>query len=345
MNEQEPLDQQNLPEDTESEILVNEYGETRDGTVVVDEPDRTVLLTQDETIVIDKEPRIDIVPSNRPRKVYGGMWGPPELVTVAFAMVALFFVAIIYIFMVAPAKRELEANRVKRDQLERQLLSEQGKYGGITNTEEHVAKLISSVDDFEAQNLRDATNGRTSLYQRINSLISGYGLINTSGPDYAPLEPADQGNGVESEEERGRSKYKSLFPGIYVSMTVEGSYQSIRRFIRDIETGNDFVVVSAVELQPSDAEKKSDSKANAEAQPVPQQVNPTKPSAGPNGFAPGGFPSGPNANPNFGQGPSESTRNKGKTHGEVVSLRLEMAAYFRRPNSIPVMPAPTEQQQ
>jgi Tfp pilus assembly protein PilO len=173
------------------------------------------------------------------------MWGPAELVTVAFAMVALFIVAMIYIFMVAPAKRELESNRARRDQLERDLNSARDKYGKITNTEEHVAKLMSSVEDFEFHSLNDATNGRTSLYQKINSLISGYGLVNTTGPDYAPLETADQGNSVESEEERGRSKLKSLFPGVYVSMTVEGSYQSIRRFIRDIETGNDFVVVSA----------------------------------------------------------------------------------------------------
>jgi hypothetical protein len=26
----------------------------------------------------------------------------------------------------------------------------------------------------------------------------------------------------------------------------------------------------------------------------------------------------------------------GKTHGETVSLRLEMAAYFRRPNFVPL---------
>src|SRR5688572_15431717 len=161
MNDQEPLDQRNLPEEKESEILVNEYGETRDGTVVIDEPDRTVLLTKDETIVIDKEPRIDVVPSNRPRKVYGGMWGPPELVTVAFAMVALFFVAMIYIFMVAPAKRELEDNRVRREHLQQQLLLEQGKYGGITSTEEHVAKLMSSVEDFESRNLNEGSSGRT----------------------------------------------------------------------------------------------------------------------------------------------------------------------------------------
>ncbi len=61
-----PLDQRNLPEEKATEILVNEYGETLDSAVVIDESDRTVLLTQDETIVIEKEPRIDVVPSNRP---------------------------------------------------------------------------------------------------------------------------------------------------------------------------------------------------------------------------------------------------------------------------------------
>jgi len=328
MNEK-PLDQTNLPEPTESEILVNEYGETRDAAVVVDEADRTVLLTRDETIVIDKEPRIDIVPANRPRKVYGGMWGPAELITIGFAMVSLLIVALLYVFMVAPANRELEKNRAERNRLERELASAQGKYGNIVNTETQVAKLMASVDEFESRNLPVASNGRTSLYQRINGLIAGYGLVNTSGPDYSPLEIADQNNGVQSEEERGRAKYRSLFPGIYVTMTVEGSYQSIRRFIREIETGNDFVVVSAVELEPSDTE------APAGQQNVASQAGPVvNPNALPPGFA---------NNPTIVTQSGPSARQRGKTHGEVVSLRLEMAAYFRRPNAVPQIPAPAEQ--
>ena len=39
------------------------------------------MLTDNETIVIEKEPFIDLPPKNRPRKVYGGMWGPIELAT------------------------------------------------------------------------------------------------------------------------------------------------------------------------------------------------------------------------------------------------------------------------
>src|SRR5829696_1840982 len=94
------MDQTNQREQPETKIHVNEYGETRDGAVVVDEPDRTVLLTDDQTVVFEKEPRIDVVPKNRPRKVYTGMWGQPELITAGLAMLAVFTVVMIYIFLV-----------------------------------------------------------------------------------------------------------------------------------------------------------------------------------------------------------------------------------------------------
>jgi hypothetical protein len=142
-----------------------------------------------------------------------------------------------------------------------------------------------------------------------------------------------ESQGVETDEERGRGKFRSLFPGVYVSMTVEGSYQSIRRFIREVETGGDFVVVTAVELEPSDSEQSPPQQQNDQIQAAPPvQTNP--------GFGgPSRFPSNPAA-----QTPVTSpSRNRGKTHGEVVSLRLEMAAYFRRPNMASQFPAPAEQ--
>ena len=57
----------------ETEMSVNQYGRTKDSAVVIDEADRTVLLTADQTVVFEKEPAVDIVPKNRPRTVYAGM--------------------------------------------------------------------------------------------------------------------------------------------------------------------------------------------------------------------------------------------------------------------------------
>ena len=347
------IDQQNRPERTEPEILVNDYGSTRDGAVVVDEADRTVLLTEDQTVVIEKGPEYNIVPSNRPRKVYSGMWGQAEVATFGLAALAIVAVVLLYLFVVAPSNREVERTKAERDRLEKELTESRGKYGNITDLEGHVAKLVSSASDFEARFLPVAATGRTALYQKINGLISSYDLINTSGPDFAPLELADQSEGNQTDQQRGRARFQSLFPGVYVTMTVEGSYHNLRRFIREIETGNDFIVVSAVELAPSDTERKTENPQNQAANPA-AAANPG------NGFP--GY-SGPNSNPAFSRGsggfpqsgPSRSgfpqssfpqvvtqypqsqqiRRPEGKTHGEYVSLRLEMAAYFRRAGTLP----------
>lgn len=332
MNEQD-LDKtlnQDEFEEVEPTILRNEIGKVVDPTVVVEEANRTVVLTNDETIIIEKEHLIDIPPKNRPRKVYGGMWGPVEIATVGGAMVAIFAAILVYIFVVAPSNREVENNRVRLAALENELVSARSKYGNITSTKSQVEVVLSSVSDFESR-LPAATNGRTALYQKINGLIAGYGLVNTTGPDYSPLEIADQENGNQSEEERGKSKFKSLFPGVYVTTTVEGPYVNLRRFLQEIETGNEFIIVSAVDLEPSDSEQKSDPGTGATQASVPGGVNPTL----------GGFSE---SNTRMPMQPTTSqavlpNSQRGKTHGSTVRLRLEMAAYFRRPNLIaPVEP-------
>jgi len=329
MNEKDPNTTPNQQNGVERpEILVNEYGSTRDSAVVVEEADRTVLLTNDETIVIEKEPAIDVVPRNRPRNVYLGMWGQTELATVFVGVLAIVAVLLVYFFLVVPSNRELEQSRAERDKLERDLATADARYGSITDTQSHVGTLIKSVDDFQLVYLPAAANGRYALYQRLNGLISGYGLVNTSGPDYAPLEATDEGDGNDSTDgERGKAKFRSLFPGVYVTVTVEGSYQNLRRFIREIETGQEFVIISSIKLEPSDNQKQSPSSNPSlpNVAPAGQMIDPTNPNA------PAALQQ---AAGSAGQQP-QFRQPRGKTHGEVVSLRLEMAAYFRRPAVAP----------
>lgn len=344
----------------EPEILVNDYGTTRDSTVVIEEETRTVMLTDNETIIIEKEPKIDIVPKNRPRKIYAGMWGRAEVAIVALGLLSILSVVLLVVLVVLPAQKELERNRAERARLDAELVSATSKYGNITSTEERVAQLTTSVQDFENRFLLSPVNGQTALYQRINGLISAYGLINSSGPDYAPLEIAAGERGQQSESERGREKFQSLFPGVYVTTTVEGSYQNLRRFVRDIETGGQFVVISAIELAPAENNASDGETANGANQASINNVRitpsaPVQPNYGsPNasGFPPvNGFPQTngfppvngfPNQQPNVQQPGAQTATSdvarapRGKTRGETVSLRLEMAAYFRRPNALQI---------
>lgn len=326
----------------EPEILTNNYGTTRDSTVVVEEETRTVLLTDNETIVIEKQPVISVAPKNRARKIYAGMWGNAEIATVGLGMLAVLSVVILFVLVVLPAQKELEKNRAERDRIEAELATARGKYGNITSTEARVAEIVNSANDFESRFLPVASNGRAGLYQNINGLIRAYGLINTSGPEYAPLEIADRNGGQSSENEQGRAKYQSIFPGVYVTMTVEGSYQNLRRFVREIETGNQFVVISAVELAPSenknDSEQQQPSINSAKITTQQQMNQPPQPNQAQN-F--GQFQNG-QMSPMMGQqqqqqtqtqtAPSAAKKPRGVTHGETVSLHLEMAAYFRRAN-------------
>lgn len=311
---------------TDPQLTINDYGPTKDGAVVIEEVDRTVMVTPEETIVIEKEPQLDIPPANRPRRVYKGMWGPAELAAFAVALLAMLSVLALYLFYVIPSNRELEFAKAERDRLERERTEAQAKYGNITSTQQRVAELIQSVDQFETNYLPLAATGRTSLYQRLNSLIVGYGLTNTSGPDYSPLEiGSEQDRSGNSDEQRGRDRFLSIFPGVYVTMTVEGPYSNIRRFIREIETGREFVLISSVELEPSETRRRP----NVEAQPQQEiPVAPQDPTRG-------GFP-GMDRFPQPQQAPAARPP-QGRTMGDVVSLRLEMAAYFRRTSAAPVL--------
>jgi hypothetical protein len=258
----------------------------------------------------DVKPTREYIPNNRPGKVYGGMWGRNEIITVGIGALAILGMLAFVFFMVFPAQKELAQNKKHQDELEAELVSAKGKYGSITDTETQVAKLVSSVNDFETRFLPSEANGKSALYERLNGLITAYGLVNSNGPEFTPLEILDPQRRQQQENERGRDKLMSLFPGVFVTVTVEGPYQNLRRFIREIETSQQFIMVSSVELVPADKQKEK----NAEQQA--QQIS----------------ESGPNLVEN-----SKELENiyRGKTRGETVSLKIEMAAYFRRPNYTP----------
>jgi hypothetical protein len=289
-----------------------------------------VIVTPPETPV---EPPTVVwrpMPPDRPRKVYSGMWGPIEIAVVAIGVMVLIGGFAAYFLFARPSEIELERSRVEADRLEAELVAAKSRYGEITTTQDRVGELVASVDDFETRFLPVIATGRRALYQRLNGLINAYGLTNTTGPDYSPLETREGERDQQSDEERGRSKLRSIYPGVYVTTTVEGSYQNIRRFLREIETGREFIVISSVELAPSDSgtPRQSGSETRTVSVP-PTQVNPSLPP----GFNATGSNNPPQAQVTQ---PAQPRPVQGKTTGAVVSLRLELASYFRRPNFVPM---------
>jgi Tfp pilus assembly protein PilO len=114
------------------------------------------------------------------------------------------------------------------------------------NTKDQVDRVAASLEKFETGHLLRQDQGRMDLYEELNQLIVKNGVRNTSGPTYTPLDPT----GMKAASGKSvTTKWQSFYPGIAVMVTVEGQYQDVRRFIRDVERSKQFVVINEVELQ------------------------------------------------------------------------------------------------
>jgi len=178
--------------------------------------------------------------------------GLPELIGLAGAALIAFVTLFAYFYFYLPAQSRLASIEGERNRLQASLRSSQSNLQQNTTVREQVDKITGSMGDFENNWLANASSGRMSLYTTVNNLIKSNGLRNTAGPSYTPLEPIGSKKDVQpgaSAEKQSNAKWQTIYPGIAVSVTVEGPYQRVRHFVRDIESSRQFLIINAVELE------------------------------------------------------------------------------------------------
>ena len=225
----------------------------------------------------------------------GKMFGIAEVVALAGSCLVLALVLLSYLYFLVPARSRLSSLNADLKQVQANLQTLGGVVSKEENTKQTVDKIAASLSKFETEHLLRPDQGRLDLYDELNQLIIKNGLKNTSGPTYTPLDP------IGSKSAAGKSvvtKWQSFYPGISVMVTVEGQYQDVRRFIRDVERSKQFVVINEVELQRAT-----------------QTNGPVSAEEGAAATTPAPAPA-----PGAGSG----------TRGSLVSLQLNMATYFQR---------------
>ncbi len=178
--------------------------------------------------------------------------GLPELIALSGAALIALITIFAYVYFMLPAQSRLRSAQLDRNRLQAELRSTQINFGKETDTQTTVDKIKASLEDFESNWLASPTTGRMTLYKELNNLIRSSGLHNTAGPSYTPLQPAGTKNAIQpsaTASQQSNAKWQTAYPGIAVSVTVEGPYQNIRRLIRDIETSREFLIINAVELE------------------------------------------------------------------------------------------------
>jgi Tfp pilus assembly protein PilO len=179
------------------------------------------------------------------------MLGPAEMMGLAGAALILLLVVVSYFYFLLPANSRLTARQSERTLLQAQIKSLQDVVREGQSTEATVQQITESLEDFESRQLVNADRGRMGLYDSLNLLMRNNGLRNTSGPTYAPLEPAGAKTNTGSNTKTGNTKWQSVYPGIAISLTVEGQYPNLRKFLQELERDKQFVIINSVELERS----------------------------------------------------------------------------------------------
>lgn len=176
-----------------------------------------------------------------------GVFGVAEIIGLAGGLLILVLVVVAYFYFLVPARSRRATLELERARLQSQLKNSQEVLVQGQSTDAAVHTITQSLDSFETTGLVEANRGRMGLYDSLNTLIRKNGLRNTSGPTYTPLEPI--GSKVSAGSRAANTKWQSIYPGIAISVTVEGPYQNLRHFVRDIETSKQFVIINTVELE------------------------------------------------------------------------------------------------
>lgn len=171
-----------------------------------------------------------------------------ELIAALLALAALVFAVVYYFTALRPEQARL---RTLEDELTRQsleLVANPPPGASGPSTAETVREALESLSIFKNKYLRPLASGRIALINEINALAKKHNVQLTSGIDM----PVEKGATVD-EKETGKRKKKAeeflnVYPRMNMHFTAFGQYETLRKFIDDLENSQQFLVIHAVSL-------------------------------------------------------------------------------------------------
>lgn len=173
------------------------------------------------------------------------MLGTPEIAGLVVALLLLVLAVVSYFYALVPARNRLRETQTQIA-IERQALEESGsglRQGSAQQAT--VEEIVASLRDFETNHLPAPAAGRQSAIEFLYAAIRRHNLRN-KGQSFVEIDPAADSN---TRRGAGGARLQKVFPALNMAVAVEGSYTDVRRFIRDIEASDQFIVVDSVEIE------------------------------------------------------------------------------------------------
>lgn len=177
------------------------------------------------------------------------MLGTPEIIGLLASGIMLIAVVVSYFYFLTPAQARVKLIQNEREDLSTKISSAQRGIDQNASPQATVDEISQSLERFENDALLSRNQGRLSLYSTLNDMLQRHKLRNTAGPVYSALEPLGAPGAPSTAAQAGNARWQSLYPGISISVTVEGPYADLRRFLNEVENSRHFIVINAVELE------------------------------------------------------------------------------------------------
>jgi Tfp pilus assembly protein PilO len=179
----------------------------------------------------------------------------PEIIALAAAILFLLVAACAYFFLLVPERARLVALENERAQLQAKLRASSEGVERNESTQASVGKIVTSLNEFETSVLvvREPQT-TTAVIEELNDKTRRHNLARAQFSfshldEFVPGQTNSQQSSTRGGAAGNASKRESVFPTIDISLTIEGPYGNLRRFIRDIEQSRRFIVINGIQLE------------------------------------------------------------------------------------------------
>jgi Tfp pilus assembly protein PilO len=180
--------------------------------------------------------------------------GVPEMIALAAACALLALAFAAYFLMLVPERSRLASLERERQQLQGQIRSAGESRAHDRSTGETVSRILQSLTRFESDSLDARGSGDKQLIEELNQKIARSGLARAQ---FTFIYQDDTKAGAnQSAQQRAAGnlsgsarRRQTVFPSTDISLSIEGNYANLRRFIRDVESSRRFVVINGVQLE------------------------------------------------------------------------------------------------
>jgi hypothetical protein len=172
-----------------------------------------------------------------------------EIIAALLALAALVFAVVYYFTALRPEQARLRT-------LETELARQQSELSQTANaptsgagSASNIQEALDSLSTFKGKYLRPLASGRIALINEINALAKKHSVQLTSGIDM----PVEQGKTADDKDAGKRKKKSEDFLNVYPRMTMHftafGQYDTLRKFVDDLQNSQQFLIIRAVSLQ------------------------------------------------------------------------------------------------